>query len=84
MRIPSPPQMMVLSHSLGTRYARPFWVDDQTTQKVLVGDPSPILAKVVLAVLQPQFLQVREFEGTKVKIEKQQIELEEAKRMIEE
>ncbi|TYK26956.1 CACTA en-spm transposon protein [Cucumis melo var. makuwa] len=31
----------VLNHSLGTRYARLCWIDDRTTQKALVGDPSP-------------------------------------------
>ncbi|KAA0057166.1 CACTA en-spm transposon protein [Cucumis melo var. makuwa] len=39
MRIPNPPQN-ILNHSSGMRYARPFWVDDRTTQKVLVGTPS--------------------------------------------
>ncbi|TYK08548.1 gamma-aminobutyrate transaminase POP2 [Cucumis melo var. makuwa] len=37
---PSQPQR-VLSYSLGTRYGRRYWVDDQATQKALVGDPSP-------------------------------------------
>ncbi|TYJ96004.1 pol protein [Cucumis melo var. makuwa] len=49
------PSHRVLSHSLGTRYARPFRVDDRTTQNVLVGDLSPSLARVVLAALRPHF-----------------------------
>ncbi|KAA0061328.1 NBS-LRR type resistance protein [Cucumis melo var. makuwa] len=39
MRIPSLPQRVV-SHSLRMRYAIRCWVDDRTTQKALVGDPS--------------------------------------------
>uniref|UniRef100_A0A9I9EBA0 CACTA en-spm transposon protein n=1 Tax=Cucumis melo TaxID=3656 RepID=A0A9I9EBA0_CUCME len=30
----------VVSHSLRMRYAIRFWIDDQATQKALVGDPS--------------------------------------------
>ncbi|TYK19801.1 CACTA en-spm transposon protein [Cucumis melo var. makuwa] len=41
----------VLSHSLGMRYGKLCWIDDRTTQKALVGDLSPSLARrVVLAV----------------------------------
>ncbi|KAA0049610.1 CACTA en-spm transposon protein [Cucumis melo var. makuwa] len=41
---PSLPQS-VLSHSLRTSYARVYWVNDRATQKALVGDPSPSLAR---------------------------------------
>ncbi|KAA0049567.1 CACTA en-spm transposon protein [Cucumis melo var. makuwa] len=44
----------VLSHSLRTRYVRLVWVDDRANQKVLVGDPSPSLARQpMLAVPRP-------------------------------
>uniref|UniRef100_A0A9I9E5H2 NBS-LRR type resistance protein n=1 Tax=Cucumis melo TaxID=3656 RepID=A0A9I9E5H2_CUCME len=36
---PSLPQRVV-SHSLRMKYAIRCWVDDQATQKALVGDPS--------------------------------------------
>ncbi|KAA0046831.1 NBS-LRR type resistance protein [Cucumis melo var. makuwa] len=46
---------MVLSHSLGTRYTKLCWVDNQTTQKALVGDLSPRLARRPMrAVPQPR------------------------------
>ncbi|KAA0054537.1 NBS-LRR type resistance protein [Cucumis melo var. makuwa] len=32
--------VVVVSHSLKMRYAIRCWVDDQATQKALVGDPS--------------------------------------------
>uniref|UniRef100_A0A9I9EHV8 NBS-LRR type resistance protein n=1 Tax=Cucumis melo TaxID=3656 RepID=A0A9I9EHV8_CUCME len=41
---PSLPQRVV-SHSLRMRYAIRCWVDDQATQKALVGDPSRRLAE---------------------------------------
>ncbi|KAA0058954.1 NBS-LRR type resistance protein [Cucumis melo var. makuwa] len=37
--------LRILSHSLGTRYVRLFWIDDRATQKVLVCNPSPSPAK---------------------------------------
>ncbi|KAA0048572.1 CACTA en-spm transposon protein [Cucumis melo var. makuwa] len=49
-----PPQY-VLNHSLGTRYVRPFWVDDRATQKVLVGTLSPSHGRVV-AILRVHIL----------------------------
>ncbi|KAA0063410.1 CACTA en-spm transposon protein [Cucumis melo var. makuwa] len=47
--IPNPPQKF-LNPFQRSRYARPFWIDDCATQKVLVGTPSPSPERV-LAVL---------------------------------
>ena len=38
---------------LETRYARLFWVDNRTTQRVLVGALNPSLERVLLPLLPP-------------------------------
>uniref|UniRef100_A0A9I9E577 CACTA en-spm transposon protein n=1 Tax=Cucumis melo TaxID=3656 RepID=A0A9I9E577_CUCME len=54
IHIPSLPPR-VLSHSLRTRYARLCWVDDHGTQKTLVRDQSPRLARrLVRAMPRPR------------------------------
>uniref|UniRef100_A0A9I9EE10 NBS-LRR type resistance protein n=1 Tax=Cucumis melo TaxID=3656 RepID=A0A9I9EE10_CUCME len=40
LELQSQPTQRVVSRSLGMRYAIKCWVDDQTTQKTLVRDPS--------------------------------------------
>uniref|UniRef100_A0A9I9E743 CACTA en-spm transposon protein n=1 Tax=Cucumis melo TaxID=3656 RepID=A0A9I9E743_CUCME len=46
----SKPLQNVLNRSLETRYARPFWVDNRATQKVLVEAPSPSPKRLVVAL----------------------------------
>ena len=72
------------NHSLGTRYVRPFWIDDWATQKVLVGDPSPSPKKTTSASnFSTTFLQARKYKLQQVMIEQQRVELDKAKHMIE-
>ena len=62
-----------------------FWVDDQTTQKVLVGGLSLARKSATNSSTScSQEMHSREVEEAKVLIKKQIIELEEAKCLIEE
>ncbi|TYK26484.1 NBS-LRR type resistance protein [Cucumis melo var. makuwa] len=40
LELQSQPTQRVVSHALGMRHAIRCWIDDQTIQKALVGDPS--------------------------------------------